>query len=98
MTKARRITNVVLAVLVFAAVTFSLFMIARGADHDCIGENCPVCAVIALCRNTLKYLGGALTAAAVLLACLRSAQYSVPSFRAGYSSQTPISLKVKLLN
>ena len=41
-----------LMLLVF--VLFSAFCIAAEADHDCCGEDCPICACIQMCENTLR--------------------------------------------
>lgn len=98
MAKARRFIAVFLAALVLLAVMTSLFTISHEGEHDCIGENCPVCAVLALCRNTLKALLGVFTAAAIGLACFCFAAL-LPSHTQSISyHETPISLKVKLLN
>lgn len=43
---------------VFIVVTFfSIFFIMKEADHDCTGENCPVCACIHQVEDTLQQLG-----------------------------------------
>ncbi len=98
MAKARRIAAILLTAFVLAAMIFSLFMIVHETGHDCIGDHCPVCAVLALCRDTLKALGDALTGAAVGFAFCCSAA-SVPMLlRILSNNSTPISLKVKLLN
>jgi len=98
MTKQRRLAAVILAVLVLVAVMTSLFVMLHAADHDCIGEDCPVCAAVASCRNTLKTLCGGLLAAAVFFACFRFAASVVPFVRVSFHNETPIALKVKLLN
>lgn len=38
-------------------VLFSSFFIAAEADHDCCGEDCPICACIYQCENTLHGIG-----------------------------------------
>lgn len=43
---------------VFILVTlFSILFIVKESDHDCTGENCPVCACIHQAEQTLKQLG-----------------------------------------
>ncbi len=46
-----------LALLVCFALVFtmslSFFYIAEKLDHDCAGENCPICAAIEVCQQTL---------------------------------------------
>lgn len=41
------------AVLMLATLCLSLLFIAVHADHDCIGEDCPVCAVIRIVHSCL---------------------------------------------
>lgn len=98
MTKQRRLAAVLFAVLILVALMTSLFLMSHAADHDCIGEDCPVCAVIALCRNTLKTLCGVLLAAAAVFACARFAALLLSDLRGLSYRETPITLKVKLLN
>ena len=98
MAKHRRLAAVLLAALLLVAVAASLFLMAQEADHDCIGDGCPVCAVLALCRNTLKTLCGVLLAAAVAFACFRVAARILSDLRVLSDRETPITLKVKLLN
>lgn len=85
------------ALFLFAAIT-SLFVIAFEANHDCIGEECVVCAVVSGCQHTIRSLGTALAAAACIamtgcfvllsgLLCVKASDH-----------KTPVSLKVKLSN
>ncbi|ENZ05313.1 hypothetical protein [Enterocloster clostridioformis] len=43
---------------------FSILFIVEEADHDCTGENCPVCACIHQAEQTLKQLGTGVAEAA----------------------------------
>ncbi len=96
MTKKKRIIATVLAVVFALAVALSLVFIAAEADHDCSGEGCPVCELLALCRGVLR---GVLAAAFVCLAAaLRTAALSRSARSALRAAVTPASLKVKLLN
>ncbi len=98
MTNKKRFAAIALAALVLFVLMTSLFVIAHEADHDCTGENCPVCAFIAVCRNTLKTLGDALIAAAVVFGCLCLAWSAAAFSRTEIYNESPVSLKVKLLN
>ena len=95
--KTKRLAIALSLLLVFVMLFSHLFVIAE-ADHDCSGEDCPVCAVIALCQNTLKVLGEAFIAAVAAFACLRFATFVISLFHTLTNTETPISLKVKLLN
>lgn len=56
-TKKQKI-RVSIVCAVFVIITFlSIFLIAGRADHDCRGENCPVCACIHQAEKTLQQLG-----------------------------------------
>ena len=98
MVTKRRFAAAILAALILVAVTASLFIVVHEADHDCIGEGCPVCAVVAVCRNTLKTLSGALAVFAAIAASVCFAVILITGFNASLHNETPISLKVKLLN
>ncbi|MBR6049630.1 MAG: hypothetical protein IKP68_00320 [Clostridia bacterium] len=98
MANMRRFVAVIIAVLVIVAVMTSLFVVAHEADHDCVGEDCHVCAVIAACQTILKTLRDALVVAATALVCIAIAAPLVYLFRIRSSHTTPISLKDKLLN
>ena len=84
------------AVLLFLLV--STFFIAYEADHECTGEDCPVCALIQIVENNLRQLGsGAPVAAAVSSLILLSL---VLQIRPEYSItiSTPVSRKTRLNN
>ncbi|MBQ6431170.1 MAG: hypothetical protein IJJ99_04775 [Oscillospiraceae bacterium] len=97
MTNHRRFVAGILAVLVLFAVA-TLFVLALEADHDCIGEDCPVCAVISSCQKALKTLCGVMIAVASLFACRCFVAAFFSRLRAVCCDKTPIVLKVKLLN
>ena len=64
MEKKKRIAALFLAVTVLFVMLYSALFIAAEADHDCVGENCPICYQINVCQNTLKNLSLAVSAAA----------------------------------
>jgi hypothetical protein len=95
--KARRVAAAVCAALVAFALVCSLAFICTEAHHDCAGEDCPVCALLAFCQNAI---GRLLRAAAALY--LTGALIEVFSLcvmpdtaRCGVS---PVSFGVRLLN
>lgn len=98
MRKYKRAAAIILASTVLIAMAASLFVVACEANHDCAGEDCMICAILAVCQNTLKTLTDALTAFAMLLALVFCAVSLTTAFKAPAHVQTPISLKVKLLN
>lgn len=63
MEKKKRIAALLLAVTVLLVMLYSALFIAAEADHDCVGENCPICYQINVCQNALKNLSLAVCAA-----------------------------------
>ena len=53
----RRIAAGIMGLMMLIIVLFSAFLIAAEADHDCTGEDCPICACIGLCENMLRGIG-----------------------------------------
>jgi hypothetical protein len=98
MVTKRRFAAAILAALVLVAVTASLLAVVCEADHDCIGEDCPICAAVAVCQNNLKTFSGALAVFTAAAASVYSAVIFITVFNASLHNETPISLKVKLLD
>ena len=98
MAKRHRFTAAVLAVLVLVTMTAALFIIAHEADHDCVGEDCPICAVISCCHNSLKTLSDAIAVFAVIVLSAGAAVSLGTLPTVAFRTETPILLKVKLLN
>ena len=98
MKKSIRRMAVLFAALFVVAMVTSVLFIALEAEHDCIGEDCPVCLQIAVCHSILNLSAGA--AGIVLLAAFRRwiASSKTLFLSKGSKIQSPIRLKVKLLN
>lgn len=98
MTLRTRTAALLLAVMTAFVMLFSDFFVAREAEHDCIGAHCPICEQIAACENTLKQLSnGGVTTAAAFFVMFADAALVLFSDRVN-QLDTPVSLKVKLLN
>ena len=96
MTKRKRIISLVVAAAVLFVMLYSALYIAAEANHDCVGENCPVCYQINVCQNALKNLSLAVCAA-VFAAALPYTLCRGISVCTDYAqSYTLVSLKVKL--
>ena len=94
----RRVMSAVLAALVLVVLLSSSLFIIDHADHDCIGEDCPICGQIYLCTQTLKTLSLAVIAAAVFYAFSALLSITIRQAETIYVQPTPVSLKVKLTN
>ena len=82
----------------FVLVLFvsSAFLI-READHDCCGEHCPVCAMIAMTGALMRLF--CLIAAMMLLRSVQAAArsaYHAPGTGYGHSAGTPVSRKIRM--
>lgn len=96
MTKKNRLVAIILALTVFFVMLSSVCFIVAQADHDCVGEDCPICYQISTSENTLKNLGNV----AVIVAFAALLTYSVVNLSA-YAEKhsintTLVSLKIKL--
>ena len=96
--KAIRITAGVMGLMMLVIVLYSAVYIAAEADHDCCGEDCPVCACIHQCEITLRGAGGGaqvqLTCIIPIIPVLLAAAF----LTAAIPGETPVSGKVRLNN
>ena len=96
MTKKKRIISLVVAVAVIFVMLYSALYIAAESNHDCVGENCPICYQISVCENTLKNLSLAVCAVAFAAAFTYTLCRSISACADVTPSYTLVSLKVKL--
>lgn len=94
----KRILAVILAVLLLIAMVSSTLYLAAEAGHDCAGEDCPVCTRMEACLNTFKVLSWGLTLLAVCLTLAHIGSRLAASTTDPARPNTPVLLKVKLLN
>lgn len=96
MTKKMRSIALLVSFVVLFVMLCSAFYIVAEADHDCTGENCPICYQISVCQNTLKDLSFAVCTAAFGAAFTYTLCQSVSARTEDSQSNTLVSLKVKL--
>ena len=97
MTSQKRIGALILCVGMALVLAVSAAFIIHEADHDCSGEDCPVCRMIAVNINLLHALG--LAVIAFLSLFFLTFGQSVRSRKDRYAcffSGTPVSWKVRL--
>jgi len=83
------------AAVLFTALSSAAFL-ALHADHDCAGEDCPVCERLAACIETLRLVGLCAAAAATAFVCVRRARERCFRRQRALVPRTPVSLRVKL--
>lgn len=90
----RGILRLLAAAVVFAMLFSACFLIAE-ADHECAGEDCPICYQVNLCSHTVRFAG--IFAAAVFT--LFSGTLAVLSLAEKPDRRVSlVTLKVKLSN
>ena len=76
MLKRRRVTAFLLAAALCFVMLFSVCCVALGANHNCVGEACPICFQINRCNDLLKasafFISAAVFSAAAAFAALRT--------------------------
>ena len=96
MEKKKKVIAVFLTVALLFVMLYSALFIAAEADHDCVGENCPICYQINVCQNTLKNLSFAVSAAVLAAAFTYTLCRGISVCTDYAQSYTLVSLKVKL--
>ncbi|MBR4431384.1 MAG: hypothetical protein IKS75_08820 [Clostridiales bacterium] len=86
------------AIALLSVILLAGLFIILEADHDCEGEDCPVCECIEQCQATLHQLGtAAVTGMAVLFPILLLIASGIHFVRV-VRRETPVSIKVQLNN
>ena len=96
--KVLRITAGIMGLMMLFIVLFSAFYIAAEADHDCCGEDCPICACIHQCENTLRGIGDGVTVRSAAVAPAILILFAAAFVIAAVSQDTLVSRKVRLNN
>ena len=96
--KRNRIAALLLAVTILVIMLYSAFFVAVEADHDCVGEGCPICYQVDACQNTLKSLSLAVCVTAVAVAFTYILCRCISLCTDNAQRDTLVSLKVKLSN
>ena len=92
MNKKRFVSTALVFALFFVMLLSTIYIIAE-TEHDCVGDNCPVCSQISQCENAINTVSSAASIAA-------AAAYILMAGTVKNTSQKPastlISLKVQL--
>ena len=96
--KTRRAIVIVISLLFIFILLFSHLFILAEADHDCSGEDCPICQIITIAEKTLQGFSLLICFGATVVAALSAAiKLRCVSDHKG-SRFTPVLFKVKLSN
>ena len=96
--KAKRMAAGIMGLLLLAVVLLSALFLAAEADHDCAGEDCPICAVMQACANTLRRYGGAAAARPAAAVPVVFFLFAAALPAAVFLRETPVSRGTRLNN
>jgi hypothetical protein len=96
--KNKRLAAGIIAFLMLFIMLFSASFIAIEADHDCTGEECPICACIAQCENTLHQIGDGVAVQAAVIVPVVFMLILAFLLATDFPKETLVSRKVRLNN
>ena len=86
------------AAILLLSVLFSVCYIALKAEHDCSGDECPVCVFLALCEQNIREYRFAILLLALFFLITPTIPLIHQSGTQCFRMETPVSLKVQLNN
>ncbi|SDB12983.1 hypothetical protein [Eubacterium oxidoreducens] len=94
--------NKVLALMtiavIFFVMVFSVWYLVNHANHECSGQNCPVCEQMQQCAQNVKQLGTADVVVVVVIALIHMDFLGSELFKEPMIENSLISLKVRMDN
>ena len=96
--KSKKIAAGALSLLMLAVMLLSAFFIAADADHDCTGEDCPICECIEQCEHLFVHAADGTAERVSALLPVVMILFCAVLFAAAVPQQTLVSGKVRLNN
>jgi hypothetical protein len=96
--KSRRLSTGIMAFMILFVVLFSAFFLSIEANHHCSGNDCPICACMQMCENTLHHIVKCDSAAATIFLPFIIFFSSISDYVCSIIRTTPVSEKVRLDN
>ena len=97
MTRSKKIMSGIIVLMMLSFLMLSSVFIAREADHDCCGEDCPICEFIQQCENTVRGEFLVSSGLSVIIPVL-FVIFSVCLLVDAFVKATPVSRKIRLNN
>lgn len=94
----KRITAGIIVILMLFNLLFSAFYIAAEVDHDCTGEDCPICACIAQCESILHQISDGIVSQAAFVFPIVFLVVSLFLYTNLFTQETLVSRRVRLNN
>lgn len=98
MERLKRVFAALVFIALILSLIFSISFVSHGAFHDCVGEECHICAVINKCAEMLRDLVAFVACTAIFGVFVFSLHNVANDFGESYAPYTPVRLKVKLTN
>ncbi|MGM9645041.1 MAG: hypothetical protein ACI3X1_08140 [Eubacteriales bacterium] len=98
MRRQKRALVLFFATLIIFTFVLSTYFITHESGHDCIGESCRICALISSVSEVLKNLSSAVLPCVLFLALTYIGYEFILCTAQAFLHETPVLLKVKLLN
>ncbi len=87
-----------MAVMMLLMMLFSSFFLAAHADHDCTGEDCPICVCMHQCENIIRGAGNGIAAMSAVIVPVLLSVLLLSLGVCFVQEDTPVSEKVRLNN
>ena len=95
----RKNLAIVLAIVMIAFFVCSILFIAHESDHDCSGEDCPICEEISVLEKAIEELGTGVIAVTITCAIIfRFVDKLLFKNKNQEKNESLVSLKVEILN
>ncbi len=94
----KRIVAGILGMLMLFFTLFSAFYIIAEADHDCTGDDCPICACIHQCEDTIYQTADRIVPQITIVLPVTFILVTVFHFAIRFSQETLVSRKIRLNN
>ncbi|MBR5712262.1 MAG: hypothetical protein IKX54_01570 [Lachnospiraceae bacterium] len=88
----------ILGILMLVVLLFSALYIAHEMDHDCEGEDCPVCSIIRQCESVIRRGCGAAPVQVWVAIPMLIGLAAAALFVCVTASETPVARKVRMNN
>lgn len=98
MKKATKVTAVIMIAILFCSMLYSIFFITNNTHHDCTGESCPICEQLQIAGSIVNKVSTAITTIVAAIFLCVSTQICGNMYQRSIVENSPIRLKVKMLN
>lgn len=94
----KKITAYVVVITIVFMMLFSAFYIGNHSGHYCDGQDCPVCAVLEQCSETLRVISTAVIFVCITLSMFSFLLFYFNSETENFYNNSLISKKVRMNN